>query len=149
MAAQEPDVRFVFMGDGNQRATLQRATAGLPNVEILPPVEDEMYLRTLMAADCLLVHERATVRDMSLPSKLTSYFATGLPVIGVVASTGGTAACWGGGGALVNLSHGDVASHFLKAIRALKRDPVEASAMGRRGRAYQGRFECPKRTVLN
>ena len=40
-----------------------------------------MYKRQLLAADALLVNERPGVAEMAVPSKLTSYFATGLPVI--------------------------------------------------------------------
>ena len=45
----------------------------------------------LAAADCLLVTEAEAVRDMSMPSKLTSYRVTGLPIVGAVHPEGGTA----------------------------------------------------------
>jgi glycosyltransferase involved in cell wall biosynthesis len=43
------------------------------------------------AADVLLVNQRAAVLDMSLPSKLTTYFAAGRPVIAAVHRDGETA----------------------------------------------------------
>ena len=45
----------------------------------------------LAAADVLAVTQRASVLDMSVPSKLTSYFAAGRPVVASVAAEGGTA----------------------------------------------------------
>ena len=45
----------------------------------------------LAAADVLLVNQRATVGDMSLASKLTSYFMAARPVIGAVAERSETA----------------------------------------------------------
>lgn len=45
----------------------------------------------LAAADVLVVNERASAVDMSLPSKLTSYFNAGRPVVAAVPAAGGTA----------------------------------------------------------
>lgn len=87
-----PPVKFVLMGDGSQRARLQGLAAGLPTIQFLPPCEEESFTDVLAAADVLLVNELGTVVDMSLPSKLTSYFVAGRPVIAAVRSEGGTAA---------------------------------------------------------
>jgi len=83
LAVTRPDFRFVFIGDGSQRRALVASLADAPNAEVLAPVADRDYLPTLVAADVLLVNERSTVRDMSLPSKLTSYFVAGRPVVAV------------------------------------------------------------------
>jgi glycosyltransferase involved in cell wall biosynthesis len=40
------------------------------------------FQAALGSADILLVNERPGVAEMSVPSKLTSYFCTGLPVLG-------------------------------------------------------------------
>ncbi len=45
----------------------------------------------LDAADILLLNERGSVHEMSLPSKLTSYFASGRPVAAAVRSDGAAA----------------------------------------------------------
>ena len=73
-------ILFVLMGDGNQRPELE-AMGGNPCVRIIDPVPSESFASTLGAADALLVNERGGVTEMSVPSKLTSYFATGLPII--------------------------------------------------------------------
>ncbi|MDO5683256.1 MAG: glycosyltransferase family 4 protein, partial [Propionibacteriaceae bacterium] len=73
--AEGSSVRFVLLGDGNQRRKLEQLAEGLGNVTISDPVTDEEFLPTLQAADALLVNERDTLSDMAVPSKLTSYFA--------------------------------------------------------------------------
>jgi glycosyltransferase involved in cell wall biosynthesis len=82
--AGRPHLRFVLMGDGNQRVALETAAAGLPNVAFLDSQPAERFTEVLHAADVLLVTQRTTVTDMSLPSKLTSYFIAGRPVLAAV-----------------------------------------------------------------
>jgi len=90
-AVQAPHVRFVLMGDGNQRAELGRLAADVPTLQFLPPAATDEFPDFLAAADVLLVNERASAVDMSLPSKLTSYFQAGMPVLAAVPTEGGTA----------------------------------------------------------
>ena len=66
--------RFVLLGDGNQRVSLEAAGAGVRTLEFLPPVSEEEFPAALGAADVLLVNERPGVAQMAVPSKLTSYF---------------------------------------------------------------------------
>jgi colanic acid biosynthesis glycosyl transferase WcaI len=91
MEITNPEIRFVFVGDGSQRQELVGALADVTNAEVLPPVPEEEYLSLLTAADILFVHERDTVKDMSLPSKLTSYFSAGRPVLAICHPEGVTA----------------------------------------------------------
>jgi colanic acid biosynthesis glycosyl transferase WcaI len=84
-------IRIVLCGDGNQRADLQLKASGLDTVEFVDPVSDGLYPELLQAADLLLVNERPTVGDMALPSKLTSYFAAGRPVLAAVSPDGACA----------------------------------------------------------
>lgn len=91
VATELPNVRFVLMGDGNQRAALQAQAKNLTNVEFMDPVQPTEFSDVLAAADILLVHERPTVTDMSLPSKLTSYFVAGRPILAAVNQNGATA----------------------------------------------------------
>ncbi|WP_166785482.1 glycosyltransferase family 4 protein [Cryobacterium cryoconiti] len=73
-------VRFVLLGDGNQRPALQ-AEGGNSHLEFLRPLPEDEFRATLAAADVLLLNERPGLTEMSVPSKLTSYFQSGLPVI--------------------------------------------------------------------
>lgn len=87
---EAPMVRFVFLGDGNQRAALERWASRLPNVQFLPSQSDDDYAAALAAADVLLICERPSVADMSLPSKFTSYCAAGRPIVAAVRPDGAT-----------------------------------------------------------
>ncbi len=84
--------RFVLMGEGSQRLSLEKQATDLDNVTFAEPRYGPAYANALTAADVLLVNERATVMDMSLPSKLTSYFIAGRPVLAAVQPGGVTAA---------------------------------------------------------
>lgn len=77
----DPDVHFILLGDGNQRDVLTRAANGLNNVTIVPPLPAVQFPLALAAADVLVVNEIPGMTDMAVPSKLTSYFASGRPVL--------------------------------------------------------------------
>lgn len=78
-------IEFVLVGDGNNRQALQEQAAGLDGVRFVDPVSEDDYPVVLAAADILLVHERPGVREMSFPSKLTSYTTASRPIIAGVA----------------------------------------------------------------
>lgn len=85
-AAREADarrspVRFVLLGTGNQRARLSELGAGIERLSFLDPLPDDRFPDALAAADVLVVNEAETVAEMSAPSKLTSYFSAGRPVV--------------------------------------------------------------------
>jgi colanic acid biosynthesis glycosyl transferase WcaI len=74
-------VRFVLMGDGNQRRHLESLASGIERISFVDPLPDADFQCALVAADALLVNELPGVKDMAVPSKLTSYFNAGVPVI--------------------------------------------------------------------
>lgn len=125
-------IRFVLMGDGSQRAMLESISAGAPNVMLLSPADSDEFPDILAAADVLLVNERASAVDMSLPSKLTSYFSVGVPVVAAVPSGGGTTAEMerSGGGIVVPAE--DPAA-LLEAVRSLALAPGAREALGQAG----------------
>lgn len=134
-ARLDPLLRVVLMGDGNQREHLRSLAGGLPNLDFLPPADDEEFPEVLAAADVLAVTQRASVVDMSVPSKLTSYFAAGRPVVASVAREGGTALEVARSGAGVVVPPEDPHA-LLDAVRALAEDPGRADALGARGPRY-------------
>ncbi|MET9700364.1 glycosyltransferase family 4 protein [Streptomyces sp. NPDC006529] len=131
-ARLDPGVRFVLMGDGSQRGALADLSADVPNLDIIPPAADGEFPDILAAADVLAVTQHAGVLDMSVPSKLTSYFAAGRPVVASVAAGGGTAQEVERSGAGVLVTPEDPGA-LLKAVRALADDPWEADALGAAG----------------
>lgn len=74
-------VKFVLVGDGGEREKLELMAAGLTNIVFVNPVSDAKFMTMLRSADMLVVNEREGVREMAVPSKLTSYFSSGRPVI--------------------------------------------------------------------
>jgi glycosyltransferase involved in cell wall biosynthesis len=134
-----PDMLFVLMGDGSRRRDLEALARGTANMQFLDPQPADIFPDVLAAADVLLVNERATVRDMSLPSKLTSYFSAGRPVIAAVRSDGTTAAevQRSGGGEVVPPGG---ARALVDAIAALVADPIRSAALGARGRKYASEY---------
>ncbi|MER6995603.1 glycosyltransferase [Streptomyces sp. NPDC000410] len=128
-------IRVVLMGDGSRRAHLERLAEGLPNLDLLPPADEQDFPDVLAAADVLVVTQRASVVDMSLPSKLTSYFAAGRPVVASVAPESGTALeVHRSGAGLVVAPEDPAALHG--AVHLLGRDRERSAALGARGPAY-------------
>jgi colanic acid biosynthesis glycosyl transferase WcaI len=74
-------VVFVLLGNGSQRANLERLGADVQSLRFIDSLSDEDFRGAMAAADILLVNEKPGVTEMAVPSKLTSYFAAGRPVI--------------------------------------------------------------------
>jgi glycosyltransferase involved in cell wall biosynthesis len=129
------DVELVLVGDGNQRSALQQAGAGVRSLRFVDPVDAETYPLVLAAADVLLVNERADMLEMSLPSKLTSYFAAGRPVLGAVPERGWTAAVLDASGAAVRVGP-DSPGELLDAALELAADEERVSLLGKAATEY-------------
>jgi glycosyltransferase involved in cell wall biosynthesis len=85
-AALRGRARFVVIGDGGRRVALERAVAGLGNIELRPPVDRSRLLDAYRSADLLLLHLGAhRAFEKVLPSKIFEYAALGKPVLAGVA----------------------------------------------------------------
>lgn len=133
-AAGEP-VRFVFSGGRNRADAVRELAAGLPNVDFLGVQPDGVHASLMAAADALLLAERPTQQGMSLPSKLTSYVASGRPIVAAVPPDGPTGAEVARSGAGLVVPAGDPDA-LLRALRALREDAGLASRLGASGLAY-------------
>jgi colanic acid biosynthesis glycosyl transferase WcaI len=87
---QGTDVVFFLFGHGNAEKAISLASQDLTNFSIRPPVPREQFLSLLRCANLLIVNERSTQVSMALPSKLISYFSSGVPVIAAVPNSGAT-----------------------------------------------------------
>ncbi len=76
-----PDVRFLFVGRGPQRARLQADTRGLGNVLFFDYRPREMLNDLYAAADVHLVTLRDEVAGLLWPSKYPAALASGRPVL--------------------------------------------------------------------
>lgn len=132
----EPNYRFILCGDGNQKSKLEKLAKGISTIEFMSPVSHSEYPNLLSAADILIVNERDSVGDMSLPSKLTSYLLAGKPIIAAV-SGGGACAVelkkTGGAAVVVPPNRPDLLS---TAVRNLINSPHKAQKMSEAGLAY-------------
>lgn len=134
-ALSEPDLLFALMGDGSQRDHLVELASDLPNVRFIAPQDDAMFPNALSAADVLLVNQRPSVIDMSLPSKLTSYFAVGRPIVAAVAVESETAHTIQDSGGGIVAPPGSPDS-LLTAIKSIIENPALAAEIGQRGQIY-------------
>ena len=130
------NVRFVLLGRGNQRDKIEYLARGIKNIQFIDPLPDLEYQATMAAADALIVNEKPGVAEMAVPSKLTSYFSTGLPIIAATDEGSVTAGEieTSGGGIRVNAGN---ATALLDATVRLKENPEEARAMGARGLEFR------------
>lgn len=130
-------IRFVLQGDGSQRPRLEREARELRvgNVDFLPLAPAGELAEVLAAADVLLLNQRRQIRDMSLPSKLTCYFASGVPVLAAVAggSEAGRDVIASGGGVLVEPERPD---ELVRGLTKLMNAPEQRRQLGMAGRAF-------------
>lgn len=144
----DPRFRFVLIGDGDYKATLQEMVreAGLSNVLFLPPIprhESPVYLA--IADVYLLPNRKGEFYQMNLPNKLFDFLASGRPVL--VAGEGES------GNAVLAACAGMVtpAEDAAEMAAALKRladmSSAERRAMGEGGRAYA--FKHYNRQILS
>lgn len=128
---------FVLVGDGNQRGMLRDLVARyqLSNVRFMPLQEEAIFPSMLGAADVLILSQRATVTDMALPGKLSTYLASGRPVVAAVHDTSETARELRRSGADCIVKPEDPRA-LLAAIDGLLGDSDSATAMGQRGQRF-------------
>jgi glycosyltransferase involved in cell wall biosynthesis len=126
-------IKIYLVGHGNQESNLKALCVGKRNIAVLPAVSDADYSALLSAADLLLVNERSTQMEMSLPSKLTSYLYSERPVIAAVPRGGATWKFLDGVAELVEA--GDPVA-LARAIEELSKQPEKLADLARRGRVF-------------
>jgi colanic acid biosynthesis glycosyl transferase WcaI len=75
------DIVFVVCGDGMMKPKLESASAGLPNVRLMPLQPFERLGELLCLADIHLLPQSLGASDLVQPSKLSGMMASGRPVI--------------------------------------------------------------------
>ncbi|MGV9827822.1 glycosyltransferase family 4 protein [Gordonia sp. NPDC003429] len=136
-AAGKP-LRFVLVGNGNQRAALEAASVGIERLQFIDPLPDAEYSDVLAAADMLLVNELPGLRGMAVPSKLTTYFAAGRPVLAAVAGDGVSADEVRSSGAGVVVAPGEPQQLVTEAL-ALANDSQRCEMLAAQGPIYANR----------
>lgn len=143
---QGVDIRFVLLGDGNQRRLLQEAAKGVQRIEFKDPLDADDYSQVLACADVLLVNERPSVGEMSVPSKMTSYFSAGRPVLAATDANGVTAREIRDSEAGVVIPAGDPAALLDAAVNLADNSEV-GDRLGAAGQHYAHRLLSPERAL--
>jgi glycosyltransferase involved in cell wall biosynthesis len=126
-------VFFYLVGHGNQEARLKELCKVKNNIRIMPAVSDEDYSALLASADLLLVNERSTQTEMSLPSKLTSYLYSERPVIAAVPRGGAT---WKFLDGIAELVEAGNPKALADSIIKLRNNPAKMEKLAKDGLAF-------------
>ena len=133
---EEPDIHFLLVGDGKERANLEKQahTLDLPNVTFAGSRPKTCMPDVLAASDACV----ATLKDIPMfrttyPNKIFDYMAAGRPTVlaidGVIREV--VEAAQGG----IYVAPGDDAA-LADAIRRLHQDRPQSRALGAAARAY-------------
>ena len=141
-------IRIVLAGDGNDRDRLVERSSrmGLSNVSFLGLQAPGQFEAMLRAADVLVLNQRSSVSDMSLPSKLAAYFSSGRPVVAAVARDSEAEEQVRAARAGVVVDAGN-AEAMAAAIAALKGSSQEAATFGMSGKKYADAHLGPERAL--
>jgi colanic acid biosynthesis glycosyl transferase WcaI len=124
---------LVFIGDGANRAALEAAASGAPNVRFLPFRPVEQIPHVMMAGDVHIVTVRRRLEGVVVPSKLYGILAAGRPVLAVADAASDAARIVVESGCGLTADPNDPGA-VARAIRELRSDPVRLAEMGRRAR---------------
>jgi glycosyltransferase involved in cell wall biosynthesis len=128
-------VRIALLGDGSRRQALENYAGSLGHLSFMDPLPEGEFEAALVAADVLLLNEKPGVFEMSVPSKLTSYFAAGRPVVAATAMGSGAADLVERSGAGEIVTSGDPEA-ILAAIETIAQDSQQITAYGDNGRRF-------------
>ena len=132
---KNPRIRFVLLGQGNQRRPLEEMARGVDCLELRDPLPDDEFPAALTAADILLVNQKPGVAEMSIPSKLTSYFHSGTPVLAAIDENSGAAEEIRNSGAGVIVDSG-APGLLVDAVTALAGDSKLRTRLAANGTKY-------------
>lgn len=132
--SDQPEICFVFVGDGKEKAHLQTQAAEmrLNNILFVPPVAKDAMSDVMAAADaCVAILKPLDLYQTTYPNKVFDYMAAGRPVLlaidGVIRQVVDSA------GAGIFVPPGDPAA-MAQAVQVLAQDRALARSMGVSGR---------------
>jgi colanic acid biosynthesis glycosyl transferase WcaI len=140
--AYEEQVVFVLNGQGAERAGLERAARGLPNIRFVDVQPAGRLPEVLAAADLHLVTLRRGLARTSVPSKTYSILAAGRPLVASVDTGSEVANIVERAGAGVAVPPEDPEA-LVKAVKRLMETATELDDMGARGRSFVEAWAAP------
>lgn len=135
----EPDVRFVLVGDGVAKPALEARAAkeGLRNIEFRPSMPPAELVGWLRRADACVATTRASVfAGETIPVKLFDYLACGCPVIAAVRGDAAAVVEDSRGGVVVEPENG---AAIAGAVMSLKADPGRRAVLAAAGPEFVAR----------
>jgi len=133
-----PDgVSLVFVGDGAQRAQLEREAAGAANIRFLPFFPASKVPSVLAAGDLHVITVKRGLEGVVVPSKLYGILAAGRPIL-VVASRETDAASLGARRGFGVSADPDEPEEMVAVVRTLLQEParLQSMAAAARGAAH-------------
>jgi glycosyltransferase involved in cell wall biosynthesis len=136
-ATTVPDVQFVFVGGGVDKARLEERARELrlPNTLFLPRQPMQTVGGVLSLADALLVHLKDDpLFRITIPSKTQAYLAMGRPVLMAMAGDAADLVQRSGAGIACPPQDPRALADAVRQLRAM--DPAQRQAMGERGKRF-------------
>jgi len=131
------DIRLLFVGDGPERARLERESRDLPAVCFVGPVSKASVPRVLSQADVGLATLSRGFWDTGVSmNKVSDYFAAGVPVV-MVGDPPVNPVSASGGGVVVPFGDADALAEELAKLAGT--DAADRRRVGQRGNAYARR----------
>jgi glycosyltransferase involved in cell wall biosynthesis len=129
------DIRFLLIGDGQQRARVEREAAerGLANILFKPLQPSAILSESLGVADVHVVSLLPSLEHCIVPSKFYGILAAARPTLFVGAADGEVATAVRRSNCGISVAPGDV-ERFVDAVMRLKNDPQRRAAMGANAR---------------
>lgn len=146
-AREMPEVTFVINGDGSAKAALIEQAGVLANVRFGTYQPMERLAEVLATGDVHVVPLRAGLGRVSVPSKTYSILAAGRPVVAAIDPGTEVPRMLEASGAGVAVPPDDPDA-FVTALRSMVADPVQAAAMGARGRQWVESAASPRAVAL-
>jgi colanic acid biosynthesis glycosyl transferase WcaI len=133
--APDPEVRFVFIGDGAKRHQIEtfRTSHNLKNILMLPYQPRQRLRQTLAAGDLHLISLNARVQGLIVPSKLAGILAVGRPVVFLGSEQNSVAEAILRSQCGTVIPEGDV-GQLTRTIRDFVKSPEHRRRMGLAGR---------------
>jgi colanic acid biosynthesis glycosyl transferase WcaI len=128
-----PNLVIVICGDGVMQPELQAATAGLPNVRMLPLQPKERLGELLGTADIHLLPQDGDAADLVMPSKLSAMLSSGRPVVTTARAGTELATVVAGCGLVAEPGEPEA---FYAALESLAQDEALRTELGHAARAY-------------
>ena len=136
--AHRPDIRWLILGDGRAAAGVRAEVARLglqDRVILLGRHPLERMPSFFVAADALLVSLKSDpIFQMTIPGKVQTYLAAGVPILGMLDGEGARVIIESGAGLVCNAGDGEGLARRVETLAGLSAG--ERAAMGERGRAY-------------